>query len=107
QRTGEADVELDGARLRERPRPGVRLEAEAPRAVEHLQPDGPEAGDADALAEQALGGGVPRLLPAAGAEVGRGVGDAAVEREDEAHRQLGDGDRVLARAVGDVDAARA
>ena len=53
------------------------------------------------------GGGVAGLLPAAGAEIGGGVDEAAVERQDQAHGQLGDGDGVLARAVGDVDAARA
>ena len=45
------------------------------------------------------------LVPLAGAELGDVVGDAAIEREDQRERQLGNGDRVLARTVGHVDAA--
>src|SRR5262249_11836678 len=45
------------------------------------------------------------LVPDAAHEIAGAVHDAAIEREDEAERQLGDRDRVLAGAVGDVDAA--
>ena len=40
------------------------------------------------------------------AQVGDVVGDAAVDREQQTKRQLGYGDRVLARAIRDANAAR-
>jgi hypothetical protein len=49
--------------------------------------------------------GVLGLVPHAAAEIDDVVGDPAVERADQPERQLGDRDRVLARAVRDVDPA--
>ena len=45
------------------------------------------------------------LVPRAGAQLGDVVGHAAIEREDQREGQLGDRNRVLARAVRHVDAA--
>ena len=42
----------------------------------------------------------------AGAQLGDVVGDAPIERQHQAERELRDRNRVLARTVGDVDAAR-
>src|SRR5262249_15317390 len=47
-----------------------------------------------------------RLVPAAGLEVCSVGGDAAVQRQQQREGQFGNGDGVLARAVGHVDAAR-
>ena len=49
---------------------------------------------------------VLRLVPDAVAQVHGLLDEAPVEREEEAPRELGDGDRVLARAVRDGDGAR-
>ena len=75
--------------------------------LDHLAADRAEPGDADALPVEASRLRVLRLLPAAWAQVARRVDDAAVEGEDEAHRELGDGDRVFPGTLRDVDAARA
>ena len=45
------------------------------------------------------------LFQRPGAQLGDVVGNAAIERQHQRERQLGDGDRVLARAVRHVDAA--
>ena len=45
------------------------------------------------------------LFQRAGAQVGDVVGHAAIERQQQRERELGDGNRVLARAVRHVDAA--
>ena len=72
-----------------------------------LAPDGAEPGDAERLAVQPLGLAVLLPLPLAGAQRRDRVRDAAVERDDQPEDELGDRRRVLARAVGDVDAALA
>ena len=69
-------------------------------------PDRAGADDAERAPEQAVGLAVLLLVPRAGAQIAHLIGDAPIEREQQRHRQLGDGDRVLARAIGDVDAVR-
>ena len=74
-------------------------------AARHLLADAAEAEQAERAAVQPARLRVLLLVPAPGAQVGDVVGNAAVEREDQAERELRDGDRVPARAVRDVDAA--
>ena len=75
-------------------------------ATRHLLADVAEAEQAERAAVQAARLRVLLLVPVAGAQIRDVVGDAAVEREDEAEGELGHGHRVLAGAVGHVDAAR-
>ena len=99
------DAELCGASRREVLAPADRVETERLGAERDVAADRAEAGDADRLAEQALGLRVLAAFPLAEAERCDGVGDAPVEADREAEHELGDGRRVLAGAVGDVDAA--
>ena len=93
---------------------GVVLEASSPDdevaaerlgAARQLLGDVPEPEQPEGRAVQAAGLRVLLLVPAAGPQVRDVVRDPPVEREDQAERELGHGDRVPARAVRDVDAA--
>ena len=90
---------------REAAAPDDDRHAERVRALRHLLADVAVAEQAERAAEQAARLRVLLLVPRAGAQLGDVVGDAAVEREQQRERELGDGDRVLARAVRHVDAA--
>ena len=79
--------------------------AERARAPRDFLADVAEAEQAERLAQQAARLRELLLVPRARAQLGDVVGDAPVERQDQPQRQLGDGDRVLARAVRHVDAA--
>ena len=85
--------------------PDRQVHAERLGAPRHLLADVAEAEHAERLAVEAVRLGVLLLVPLAGPQVRHVVGNAAIERQDEAEGQLGDGHRVLAGAVGDVDAA--
>ena len=78
----------------ERLRPACQLLGDV---AEAEQPEGP-AVEAPRLRELLL-------VPAAGPQLGDVVGDPTVEGEDQPEGELGDRDRVLARAVRDVDPA--
>ena len=86
--------------------PDDEVAAERLGAARHLLGDVAEPEQPERRAVQAARLRVLLLVPAAGPQVRDVVRDPAVEREDQAERELGDGDRVLARAVRDVDAAR-
>ena len=86
--------------------PDRQVHAEGLRAPRHLLADIPEAEQAERATVQAARLRVLLLVPLARAQIGDVVRDTAVEREDEAEGELGDRDRVLARAVRHVDAAR-
>ena len=67
-------------------------------------PIDPGADDAERAPVEAVGLAVLLLVPRARAQLAHLIGDAPIERQQQRHRQLGDGDSVLARTVGDVDA---
>src|SRR4030095_16379857 len=69
----------------------------------HLASDSSEPDEAEGPAVESLRLAVLLLVPDALREVGGVLGDPAVESEDQSERELRDRDRVLARAVRDVD----
>jgi hypothetical protein len=100
-----ADIERLGLGGRETARPAddVHVERECPprdRAADAAQADDPEGSPLESarLAEFLL-------APLPGAQVDQRFGDAAVGGDPESDRQLCDGVRVLAGAVGHVDAS--
>ncbi len=90
----------------QRPAPRERAQAERAGAPRDFAADRAHPGDADRPPEEAPGFRELLLVPFAGMEVADVVGNPPVEREDEPHRELGDGDRVLAGAVRDEDPAQ-
>ena len=105
-RVGARDAEPGRAVVVQRAAPGDDRHPERLRARDDLEADRPETDDAERAAREAPGLSVHRLVPdAARRSIGL-LDDAPVEGEDEAPRELRDGDRVLARAVRDRDRAR-
>ena len=104
QRGGVRDPELRGPRRRERSAPAGHVEPERARPRRDLASDGAETRDAEGLALEPLGLAVLLPLPFAAAQRRDGVGDPAIERDDEPEDELGDRGGVAPRAVGDVDA---
>jgi len=90
--------------LREAPGPDDDVQAERLRATGDFLGDAAETEQPEGRAAEAPGLRILSLVPAAGAQLRDVVGDAPVEREDQAEGELRHGDRVLARAVRDVDA---
>ena len=86
------------------PRPHAHRHAERTSAGRHVLADVAEADEPERAAGESTRLRVFLLVPGTGAQVGDVVGDASVEREHEAHRQLGHRDGVLARTVAHVDA---
>ena len=93
-----ADLDADLA-------PDGEVHPERLRAARHLLADAAEAEQAERAAVQALSLGELLLVPPPRPQLGHVVGDAPVEGQDEPEGELRHGDRVLAGAVGDVDAA--
>jgi hypothetical protein len=91
--------------VREAAAPGDDRHAERGRAPGHLLPDMAEAEQAEGAAVQPARLGVLLLVPLPLAQFDDVVGDAAIDRQYQRHRQFRDGDRILARAVRHVDAA--
>jgi hypothetical protein len=89
----------------EAPAPQDHRHVEGAGPANHLAGDGAGAGDAERLPGQSARLGVELLVPGAGTQIGDVVGDAAIDGEQQREGQLGDGDRILAGAVRDVDAA--
>ena len=81
----------------------AHLQPERGRALRDGEPDLAEPDDADHLPEQAVRLGVVGLVPRARPEVGHVVRDPPVDRQEEPHRELRDGDRVAPGDVRDVD----
>ena len=79
--------------------------AEGVRPLRHLLTDVAVAEQTERPAEQATRLRVLLLVPGAGAQIGHVVRHPAVDREQQRERELGHRDRILARAVRDVDAA--
>ena len=92
-------------RLREPPAPDQDRHAERARAARDFLAD---VAEADKAERPAVAGRAPSKTPScstARAQLGDVVGNAPIDRQDQRERQLGDGDRVLARTVRHVDAA--
>ena len=77
--------------------------AERASAFGHREPDLAEPDDPDGLPEHAVRLPVRGLVPRAGPQIRDVVGDPPVDRQQEPHRELGDGDRVATGDVRDVD----
>ena len=86
--------------------PDGEVHPERARANGHLPPDVAVAEERQRASLEA--GGFRKLLlaPFAGAQIGDGVGQPAIERQQQANRQLRHGDGIAARAVRNVDTAR-
>ena len=97
--------EVGGGVVGEASGPDDEVAAERLGAARQLLGDVAEPEQPERRAVQAARLRVLLLVPAAGPQVGDVVRDPPVEREDQAERELGHGDRVPARAVRDVDAA--
>ncbi len=100
------DAELGRALGRQAAAPGHDGHAEGAPARDHLGADPADADQSERAAEEPLRLAVLLLVPDAEGEVAGVAEDLPVEREDQSEGQLGDRNRVLAGAVGDVDAAR-
>ena len=74
-------------------------------ALRYLLTDVAIAEQAQRPAEQPARFRVLLFVPRTRAQLRNVVRDAAIEREQQRERELGDGNRVLARTVRDVDAA--
>jgi hypothetical protein len=75
------------------------------RSRDDFEPDRPEADDAERAPREAAGFSIKRLVPDAAPQIQGLIDEAPVEGEEEAPRELGHGDRVLARAVRNRDRA--
>jgi hypothetical protein len=97
-----------GARLRivgKTAAPHHDRHAERTRALSDLAANVTEAEEAERLPHQPLRLRVFLLVPGSRPQLGDVVGDPPIERQDQPHRQLGDGDGVFPRAIRYVDAA--
>ncbi len=77
--------------------------AERASAFGHREPDLAEPDDPHDLPEHTVRLPVRGLVPRAGPQIRDVVGDPPVDRQEEPHRELGDGDRVATGDVRDVD----
>ena len=99
------DTQLLGALRRETAAPRHDLHAEPLGPCDHRATDAPDPDQAERAPVQTGRLGVRRLVPAPLAQVDGVVDDAPVQRQHQPECQLGDSDRVLARAVGHEDAS--
>ena len=97
--------EVLGEVVGEPARPDHEVASEGLGTARQLLGDAAEAEQPERRAVQPARLRVLLLVPASGPQVGDVVRDPPVEREDQAERELGHGDRVPAGAVRDVDAA--
>src|SRR6266849_3971876 len=87
----------------QRPRVGEDVHPESESALPDRPADVSRSNDADRAAVETARLGEFLLLPLALSEGGYVVRNAPVHRENQSQGQLGDGNRILARAVGHVD----
>ena len=82
------------------------VQSEPRGTADHFTPDIADSQQPERAAVHAARLRVLPLVPHPGAQLGDVVGNAAIEREQQAERELRDGDGVLARTVRHVDTAR-
>ena len=97
--------ERGGALAQESRAPDHDFHAEGLRPSGNLLTDASKPEQAERAAKQPTCLGVRLLVPAAGAQVGHVVGNAPIERHEQAEGQLGHRNGVLPRAIGNVNAA--